>query len=76
MGGALKPWRSNVTFQITTPAPGHIRLVRHGEVAAETIGAAHLLYHTYEPGAYRAEVFAEFAGRKRAWIYSNPIYIR
>ena len=40
----------------------------------ETIGTQHLLLQTDQPGAYRVEVFVRYAGQKRGWIYSNPIY--
>ena len=31
---------------------------------------------TTEPGAYRVETYIQYMGRKRGWIFSNPIYIR
>lgn len=76
MGDEIRPKRGGATFQVTIPSVGHIRLICNGEVAAESAGASHLLHRTEQPGAYRAEVFARFAGRKRGWIYSNPIYLR
>jgi hypothetical protein len=27
-------------------------------------------------GVYRAELYRTFQGRRRGWIYSNPIYVR
>ena len=76
MGDVLQLRKGGVTFQVTSPGPGHIRLLRHGQVLAETAEGPHLMYQTDEPGAYRVEVFTRFAGKKRGWIYSNPIYIR
>lgn len=76
MGDMVRLLSGGVTFQITAPAAAHIRLIRHGEVVAESLGTGHLLTQASEPGAYRAEAFTRFAGRKRAWIYSNPIYVR
>jgi len=75
MGDEIKPKRGDVTFQVTIPSVGHIRLLCNGEVAAETVGTPHLLHQTDVPGAYRVEVFTHFTGRKRGWIYSNPIYL-
>lgn len=76
MGDVLKIKKGYVTFQATIPAPGHIQLVHDGEVVAETAQTSRLLYQTDEPGAYRVQVFTRFAGRKRGWIYSNPIYVQ
>ena len=75
MGDSMRPRRGRATFQIATPALGHIRLLKDGEVVAEASKATHLLYQAEMPGAFRVEVFAHFAGRKRGWIYSNPIYL-
>ena len=33
-------------------------------------------YITSEPGVYRVEAYIHFRGRRRGWIFSNPIYIR
>jgi hypothetical protein len=54
---------------------GHVQLICNGKVVAEEAGTPHLLYQTSEPGPYRVQVFTRFAGRKRGWIYSNPIYL-
>jgi hypothetical protein len=75
MGNTLRPKKGSVTFQITVPAAGHVQLICNGKVVAEEAGTPHLLYQTSEPGPYRVQVFTRFAGRKRGWIYSNPIYL-
>jgi hypothetical protein len=75
MGSTLRPKKGSVTFQVTVPSVGHIQLIHNGRVVAETAGAPHLLHQASEPGSYRAQVFTRFAGRKRGWIYSNPIYL-
>jgi hypothetical protein len=28
-----------------------------------------------DPGTYRIEAYRRFLGRRRAWIFSNPIYV-
>jgi hypothetical protein len=61
-----------VTFEVETPLPGRIRLIRAGQgvVAA---GSGRTLKHTSaDAGAYRVEVMRGGKG----WIYSNPIYVR
>ncbi|HEY4689837.1 MAG TPA: CehA/McbA family metallohydrolase [Anaerolineae bacterium] len=61
-----------VNFEVETPAPGSIRLIRAGKgVVARTNGRA-LKYTSAEAGVYRVEVLRGGKG----WIYSNPIYVR
>jgi hypothetical protein len=31
---------------------------------------------TTEAGIYRVEVFKMYLGKKRGWIFSNPIFVR
>ncbi len=64
------------TLQISAPARCHIRLIRHGIVVAESVGATNLAHVPAEPGAYRVECLIDYEGRERGWIYSNPIYLR
>jgi hypothetical protein len=33
-------------------------------------------YITSEPGVYRVEAYIHYKGRRRGWIYSNPVYIK
>jgi hypothetical protein len=74
MGGNIRIG-TGVTLQTIAPARSHIRLIRHGEVVAETRNVENLTYTARQGGAYRVEVWREFKGRERAWILSNPIYI-
>lgn len=76
MGQTLKLRRGFATLQVTTPAAAHIQLVRNGEVVAESVGSSRLLHQAEESGVYRAQVFTHYAGQKRGWIYSNPIYVQ
>jgi hypothetical protein len=71
-----------VTFQIRLPlparltGPAEVRLVRHGETVQTWSGQQHCAYITSRPGAYRVEVYLDFQGQKRGWIFSNPIYVK
>jgi hypothetical protein len=57
------------------PLECRIRLLREGNLIAETSGAT--LEHAVEvPGVYRVEAWLEIDGESRPWIYSNPIYLR
>lgn len=68
--------KDSVTLQVRLPFPAECRLIRDGQVIKtwhdQQIGA----YITKEPGVYRVESFIEFLGKRRGWIYSNPIYLR
>ena len=62
-------------FQAEAPADGHIRLLRGGQLVAESQGRR--LDHTdAQPGVYRVEVWKRRWGKARGWIFSNPIYVR
>lgn len=66
--------RKAVELRVTTPAPAWLRLLRDGQVIAETRGRS-LALMTPQPGVYRAEAHKRHAGRRRGWIYSNPIFV-
>lgn len=70
------PVQGGVTFQIHTPAQAKILLIRNGSVVQRWKGAQVGTYTTHEPGAYRVEAWIQFLGRRRGWIFSNPIYVR
>ncbi len=67
---------AGVTLQVSVPVTAEIRMVRNGQVVNKRGSDTHLTHITSEPGAYRVEVYTEFKGQKRGWIFSNPIYIR
>ncbi len=62
-------------LQVTTPAWARLRLVRNGQVVAQTDGRS-LTLISHQPGVYRVEAYRRFAGRQRGWIFSNPIYVQ
>ncbi|MCS7179305.1 MAG: CehA/McbA family metallohydrolase [Anaerolineae bacterium] len=64
-----------LVFEVETPRPGTIRLLRNGRGVARAWGRT-LRFTTAEPGAYRVEVWRTFRGRPRGWIFSSPIYCR
>lgn len=69
------PRAGALIFEVETPAPGAIRLLREGRVVARSYGRS-LRFTTAEPGAYRVEVRRTFRGRPRGWIFTSPIYCR
>ena len=65
-----------VTLKIRLPRKAECRLVRHGEVVQRWQGRDICTATVKEPGAYRVEVYLRAWGRRRGWIFSNPIYVR
>lgn len=70
------PCRGGITLQAHLPTPGEIRLIRDGRPIRTLRNAYALTHLATEPGVYRIEVYRRFLGRKRGWIFSNPIYVR
>jgi hypothetical protein len=74
MGESLALHRE-VELRVSAPSPAWLRLLRDGQVVAETYGDQ-LVLLSHRPGVYRVEAHRRFRGRRRGWIYSNPIYVR
>jgi PHP domain len=68
--------RNGVTLQIRLPLPTECRLVRDGKVIKSWQNRETCTHITTEPGAYRVEAYIEYKGRRRGWIFSNPIYVK
>jgi hypothetical protein len=64
-----------VYLQATTPKCAWLRLLRDGQMVAQTHGDC-LTVMSYRPGVYRVEAYRRHAGRRRGWIFGNPIYVR
>lgn len=75
MGDEISSKRG-VTLQAHLPQPGEIRLIRDGKLINIWRNSQACAYSATEPGAYRVEVWRNYLGRKRGWIFSNPIYVR
>lgn len=74
MGDSLA-WSRGLVLTAQSPAGGYMRLLRDGNTIVSTRLAA-LAYALQQPGVYRVEVTRHFRGRRRAWIFSNPVYVR
>ena len=68
--------KNSVTLQIRLPQRAACHLLKDGEVIKTWDQRDTCTHITREPGVYRVEVFIDFRGRRRGWIYSNPIYVR
>lgn len=68
--------QEGVTLQIRLPLATECRLIKDGEVVQVWENRENCTYITSEPGAYRVEVYIDYLGRRRGWIFSNPIYVK
>lgn len=75
MGDEISAQRG-VTLQIRLPQAAECRLVRHGEALQTWHNQQHASFITSQPGAYRVEVYLNYQGQRRGWIFSNPIYVK
>jgi hypothetical protein len=77
MGDAVTN-RNGLTLQISAPVQAEIRLLRDGQEIGRWENQSHATHNVAAGagGVYRAEVYRQFQGRRRGWIYSNPIYVR
>ena len=64
-----------VTLQAVTPRNALIRLLHNGQPVAEEVDSNAVTYIAGKPGVYRVEVYLHFRGKRRGWIFSNPIFV-
>ena len=60
-----------VAFEIQTPLPANLRLIKAGKGIVARRNGRQLKYISAEAGVYRAEAYRSGKG----WIFSNPIYV-
>jgi hypothetical protein len=65
---------NNLGLRASLPIPANLKLIRDGQVIAESNGSKFAFKPT-EPGAYRLEAWLTVDGEDRPWIFSNPIYV-
>jgi hypothetical protein len=64
-----------VTFKIRLPFRTECVLLKDGKPSRTWRKHDMCTYITTEPGVYRVEVYIHYLGRRRGWIYSNPVYV-
>ena len=67
---------SGATLRIKLPQKAFLRLIQNGTPIFEAGNMDHLVKTIDKSGAYRVEAYLDFLGKKRGWIFSNPIYVR
>ncbi len=68
--------RGGVTLQAHLPEMAEIHLLKDGQVIRVWKKQQICTHITTEPGVYRVEVYRRYLGRRRGWIFSNPIYLK
>lgn len=69
------PAQYGVTLQIRLPRPAECLLIKDGKTIQTWRKRETCTHITAEAGVYRVEVYIEYLGRRRGWIFSNPIYV-
>jgi hypothetical protein len=70
------PAKGGVTLQVKLPSTAEILLLKDGQVIQTWKNQTAGTHITTEPGVYRIEAYRRYLGKRRGWIYSNPIYVR
>jgi hypothetical protein len=67
---------NSITFQIKLPEPVECHLFHNGKTVQIWYDQEICTYTTKSPGYYRVECYINYYGKKRGWIFSNPIYVK
>ena len=65
----------SITLHIHLPAPAECRLILDGQMIKVWTNQEICTYIANDPGVYRVEVYINYLGKNRGWIFSNPIYV-
>ncbi len=68
--------KGGVTLHAHTPKPADIHLLKDGQRIGVWKNSYAATHNVNEAGVYRVEAYRSYLGRKRGWIFSNPIYVR
>jgi hypothetical protein len=67
--------RGGLTLQIRLPQKVECRLIHNGKLVKTWTNREVCTHITSQPGAYRVEAYIDYLGKRRGWIFSNPIYV-
>lgn len=74
MGDSI-PFTSGLTLHVQLPKKTNLRILRNGDEVLNHPKTDQLSYLVEGSGVYRVEAYIHYKWKKRAWIFSNPIYI-
>jgi hypothetical protein len=66
---------AGVSLRADLPQVCEIRLLKDGRPVQVVAEGQVLTHAARERGTYRVEAYRSFRGRRRAWIFSNPVYL-
>lgn len=67
--------QNGVTLKIRLPFATECILLKDGRPMKKWTKRDRCTFLAGEKGVYRVEVYLRFLGKRRAWIFSNPIYV-
>lgn len=67
---------AGATLQIRLPQRADAALLRNGKPFKKWSDREAVVVHISETGVYRLEAHLDYLGKRRGWIYSNPVYVR
>lgn len=76
MGDSLSLQKRGVTLQIRLPEKAECHLLKDGQPLRIWKRQALCTLTVKQPGVYRVAAYRRYLGRRRGWIFSNPIYLR
>jgi hypothetical protein len=65
-----------VTLKARLPAAAECCLLKDGKIIQRWKNQEACTFITTRPGVYRVEVYRHYLGKRRGWIFSNPIYVK
>ena len=68
--------KGGVTLHAHVPSAAEIHLLKDGQRIGVWKNSYAATHNVNEAGVYRVEAYRNYLGRKRGWIFSNPIYVR
>lgn len=74
MGGRIRIGHG-VTLQTVIPTIAETRLLKDGKIILHEFDGTHYTHIARETGVYRVEVYIRYKGKRRGWIFSNPIFV-
>lgn len=75
MMGDTTRLRFGITLQIQLPQSAEVRLLRDGKEIRHWPSKRNTILTVTKPGIYRVEVYIFYKGKRRGWIFSNPIFV-
>lgn len=75
MGDEISPV-GGITLKVRLPQLSECRLLKDGKILRTWKNRETCSLITTEPGIYRVEVYKQYLGLRRGWIFSNPIYVK